>query len=171
MKSETLSKLPLFFCSLSLLWLALTVIIGGSYYPDYDHVSQFMSELGAVDSPIAFYINYFGFVPTEIFIFFFIYYSYQSLPKSSFLSIGMSGIFIYALALLLDAHFNCDARCRPDSPSMSHQIHIILGAIAYISVAFSILILSLDAKKWSTSSFIRCHCASNCRNTYSRMPP
>ena len=154
LKQEMLYKLPLIFCSLSLAWLFMTVVIGGAVYPDYNHASQFMSELGATDSPVAFYINYFGFIPTEIFILFFIYFSYRALPRSTALQFGMLGVFIYALSLLLAAYFNCDTRCRPESPTMFHAIHMILGAIAYITAALAIFVLSLDAKRWSNSSVV-----------------
>jgi hypothetical membrane protein len=55
-RSEWISRLPL----ISYLWLVVTILIAGLFYPDYSHVSQYMSELGATGAPNAWLVNYFG---------------------------------------------------------------------------------------------------------------
>ena len=60
-KKDLLLTLPI----LSFLWFTATIVIGGLFYPDYNHISQFISELGATGSPYGNYVNYLGFLPTE----------------------------------------------------------------------------------------------------------
>jgi hypothetical protein len=136
---------------ISLLWLVLTVVIGGLTYSDYNHSSQFMSELGAVGSPFGTTVNYFGFLPTEIFMLFFIGLVFTSLPKTKTMIAGLLSHTIYAVALCIASTFPCDFECRPIQPSLSHDIHIISGMSAYLFAIVGIILLAFDSRKWSNS--------------------
>jgi hypothetical protein len=54
MKNNALIGLPI----LAALWFLITVICGGIAYENYNHMSQFISELGATGTYTGAFINY-----------------------------------------------------------------------------------------------------------------
>lgn len=133
------------------LWFLVTVIWSGNIYGNYSHISQFISELGATGSPNGSYVNYLGFIPTQLFILIFIFICAIKIPKTKSNIIGLSLLCVYTLSLTIAAIFPCDFECRPETPTTSHTIHILSAIPAYLSGAFAILILSLGLKEWATS--------------------
>lgn len=143
-----MKKIILISPLLSLLWLSFTVILAGNSYPDYSHVSQFMSELGATGSPDGDLVNYFGFIPTELFILLFLLALLKVMHKSKLLVLGVACIAVYALSLIAAAFYPCDFQCRPVDPSFSHDMHMLFGAIAYLAGIVGVAILAIDSKNW-----------------------
>ena len=135
-------NLLLVFPILSMIWFAGTIIIGGFYYPDYSHVSQFISELGATGSPYGNYVNYLGFIPTEFFILAFVYTCLIVMPKTKRNLTGVSFIGIYGFTLGIAAIFSCDFECSPAKPSISHNIHMLSAFPGYLCGIISVFILS-----------------------------
>ncbi|RYV01240.1 DUF998 domain-containing protein [Shewanella sp. OPT22] len=135
--------------TLSLIWLIVTVVIAGSLYPGYNHISQFISELAATGSPHGKYVNYLGFIPTELLMMAFILLSWRALPKTKLNIIGMLLLAVYAFCLGLAAFFTCDYECRPDNPTFSHTVHIALALPAYLSGIVAIVCISMGAGAWS----------------------
>jgi len=146
-----MKKIILISPLLSLLWLSFTVILAGNSYPDYSHVSQFMSELGATGSPDGDLVNYFGFIPTELFILLFLLALLKVMHKSKLLVLGVACIAVYALSLIAAAFYPCDFQCRPVDPSFSHDMHMLFGAIAYLAGIVGVAILAIDSKNWCES--------------------
>ncbi len=141
------SKIPILLLPIvSLFWLVGTVFIGGLNYPDYSHVTQFMSELGASGSEHGGLVNFFGFVPTELFLLVFIGMAFLLLKKNTLAVFGLSSLSVYATALMLAAVFPCDFECRPVNPTLSHKVHMILGAIAYAFAILGIVLMSFGLK-------------------------
>lgn len=141
--------------SLSLIWLFATVLLGGMTYPSYNHSSQFISELAATGAPYGDFVNYLGFIPTEIFILIFVALVFSALPKTKLMILGVSSIAIYAVVLMIAAFFPCDFECRPTQPSLSHILHMILGMHAYLFAIIGIILLTIDSKAWPNSKVVR----------------
>lgn len=139
---------------LSLVWLITTIVIGGMTYPNYSHLSQFISELGATGAPNAGMVNFLGFIPTEIFILVFIATVYSSLARNRLMVLGMLFLTLYATALIVAAIYPCDFGCRPAQASLSHDIHITAGIFAYLFGIIGVVLLAIDSKKWSQTSLL-----------------
>lgn len=146
-----MKKIILISPLLSLLWLSFTVILAGNSYPDYSHISQFMSELGATGSPDGDLVNYFGFIPTELFILLFLFALLRVMYKTKLMVSGVACIAVYAISLIAAAVFPCDFQCRPADPSFSNYMHMVLGSTAYLMGIFGTAILAIDAKNWCES--------------------
>lgn len=86
MKYKHFKYLPI----VSFLWLFITVFIGGINYPHYNHLTQFISELGANGAPNNSIINYLGLVITEIYL---IIYLFFLLIKHQLNNISRVGIY------------------------------------------------------------------------------
>ena len=138
-----------------LFWLM--VIINGFIYPGYSHVSQFISELGAMEAPFTFIINYFGILPFGVGIALQGFYLFKRGPsnKSRFFTsifLLLSG-FLFVIAGL----YNCDVRCSFENISTEGLIHniaamfaFLLGVMAMISFGIGILFEKLKLT-WKTS--------------------
>jgi len=135
-------NLLLAFPIISLLWFAGTIIIAGLYYPEYSHITQFISELGATGSPHGEYVNYLGFIPTEIFILAFVFTCFLVIPKTKSNVIGLSFIIVYGITLGISALYPCDFECRPVEPTVSHNIHMMSAFPGYLCGIIAIFILS-----------------------------
>lgn len=146
------NKLTLFFPIFSLIWLVATVLWGGLVYPEYSHVSQFMSELGASGSLTSTYVNYFGFIPTEILFLLFLTTLVAILPKSKKMMLGVGCLAIYGVSLIGGAVFPCDFQCRPEDASLSHSLHMAFGTIAYFSAVLGVVLLAVNSKQWCVSN-------------------
>ncbi len=143
-KSTWIVTLP----ALSLLWLVVTMLTAGTHYPNYQHTSQFMSELAATGAPHGFWVNYLGFIPTEIFLMVFLKLVWPCLPKSKLKTLGFISFFLYAASLAMAAIFQCDFECRPSEPTLSHQLHLLLGLLGYLFAIIGIVLLSIDCQHW-----------------------
>lgn len=137
------------------LWFACSVVIAGYFYPDYSHTAQFISELGATGSPHGDYVNYLGFIPTELFIFSFIVISYSVLPATRLNIIGLVFIAIYAMTLGVAAFFPCDFECKPEVATTSHNIHMASAFPGYLCGIIAIFLISAGAKLWSKSNTLK----------------
>ena len=133
---------------LSFFWLASTIVIAGHFYPGYSHITQFMSELGATDSPYGPYVNYLGFIPTELFLLSFVFVSYSVLPKTKQNIVGLIFIAVYCISLVVAAFFPCDFECRPVNPTLSHDIHMLSAFPAYLCGSIAVFIISSGSSLW-----------------------
>ncbi len=143
-RRDLLLVLPL----LSFLWFSAIVIWGGLNYENYDHASQFISELGATGSPVANQVNFVGFIPAELFILTFVVLAFSKIEASRSNRLGLIFIAIYAFTLALASVFPCDYECRPETPTMSHLIHVGSAIPGYLSAIAAIFILSINSPSW-----------------------
>lgn len=146
-KKNLLLTLPI----LSLLWFTATIVIGGLFYPDYSHTSQFISELGATGSPHGNYVNYLGFMPTELFMLAFVLICFSVIPKTKVNFIGLCFIGLYGITLSVAAFFPCDFECSPTTPTLSHNIHMLSAFPGYLSGIVSIFVISSGSSFWAKS--------------------
>lgn len=136
---------------LSFLWFTSTIVIAGHFYPHYSHIAQFISELGATGSPYGTYVNYLGFIPTELFILGFVLISYSVLPRTKSNTIGLIFIAIYGGTLGIAAFFPCDFECKPDVPTLSHSIHMASAFPGYLCGIIAMFCISSGSMPWSKS--------------------
>ncbi|AVX02978.1 hypothetical protein MXMO3_00432 [Maritalea myrionectae] len=147
-------KLALGLTILSYLWIMVTVAIAGANFPDYSHVSQFMSELGAADSPFPNLVNFGSFFAAALILLGALALVFSSLPRSLPGTIGLAILALYPLLVIVASFFPCDAACRPATPSTSHIIHMTSALLAYLSAIIGMAILSLHARKWLGKSLL-----------------
>ncbi len=140
----TNTRMMIWLAVASYCWLVATVLIGGAIYPNYSHLSQFMSELGASGSPIGPYVNYLGFAITEILLLCSLAIAWQLLPKNSATLIGFALLVAYPVLISVAALSPCDFECRPKDPTLSHTVHIISGLLAYLAAVLGLAVLSCN---------------------------
>jgi Protein of unknown function (DUF998) len=137
------------FCAVSgAIWLVAMVVIGGAAWDGYDHVSQYISELGATGAPHGWQVSWLGFLPIGLLITAFAFFAWRAAPRSALATIGFVGIFLFAIGYTGSAFFPCDFGCRPDNPSFSQVMHELIGLAGYLLAPVTLLLLALAARTW-----------------------
>jgi len=133
----------------------LTTIIAGFFHSNYSPISQFISELYAVNAPNANFIRYTFYIPSGILLFLFGIFVQQEVPKSSLATLGFLGVGVsYGLGTVICGIFNCDAGCNPEfiNPTLSQLVHNLTGFLTYCTVPFAILCVAIASLKWKNAT-------------------
>lgn len=119
------------------------IIISGSLRPGYDHLTDFISELGADGSAYADLMNFAGFIPSGIFIALFGISLFFLLPGKMAPKIGAVLVTVFGIGVALAGIFSCDPGCPVDG-STEAIIHDRVSVIAFISGSLGYIILGLS---------------------------
>ncbi|MBQ4838033.1 DUF998 domain-containing protein [Pseudoalteromonas luteoviolacea] len=129
---------------LATIWITLGVYVAGRFYPNYNHKTQFCSELGAAGSPTEklspLINNYplgvlfcvFGWAVTQV--------------ASDTLSLTFVGwlIVIHGVGTWVAGFFPMDKDPYTDSPTLSCQIHSHAGFIMLLSLLVAPIIVAFS---------------------------
>jgi len=124
---------------------AIVLAVLGSLWSGYNPVSQYMSELGAVDAPHAIVMNVLGFQLLGIFMIGFGSGLHRGISKGWDLKIGVMLIIIAGVNMVLVGFFPCDPGCV--NVSSTGIAHSITATIASIVTTFGMLVVSLRLRK------------------------
>jgi hypothetical protein len=132
----------------------LMYIIFPSLYPEYNSTNQHISQLGAIDSPIRFYANFFGFYLFGISLILFSLAVFK-LPK---LTAGHKTssilLLITGVVISLIAFFPCDVKCVPISKI--GVTHLVLAGIQLLFLISTVIIFSLSKPlKCKASKYVK----------------
>jgi hypothetical membrane protein len=138
-----------------LLILSVLLFLSGVLLPefigflssDYNSISNYLSELGAVGAEYSRVVNYFGFLPTAFSVLFITLllqsnFSNTRLSRAGFLLVGI-GYFIGYFGAFI---FPCDFGC-PSEGSFSQNMHMILGLISYLIAPVGLILLGIGLRK------------------------
>lgn len=127
---------------LSLLILAAATVAGGMAYPGYDHLRQYISELGATGAPtgdavsLAFMAS--GGLLTAFWLICAILFRDSRLAVLGF---GLSAL--NGLGLFFGGVFQCDFECSLAAPSPEAVLHDVLGGLGYLCGVIGVLVVGL----------------------------
>jgi hypothetical membrane protein len=117
---------------------ASTVFILGLLWPGYNHVTQFMSELGSSGAPHAFIMNTIGFQLLGLLLIVFSLGLHREIKPGSVLSpilIASSG-----LGLILTGALQCDPGCI--NVTLTGRLHSYSAILAALAMIFAVLSIS-----------------------------
>ena len=144
------NKLTFFIGIIGVSLFAFCAVIGGFLIEDYSIKSQFISESYAIDTEYGMTLRAFGYIPSGILITIFCFRLSNMFRPSKLTKIGFYalGVF-YGIATIVVGIFPCDSGCNPEliDPSISQVIHNLAGALTYIFVPLSILLIGIGLKQ------------------------
>ncbi|MBL8530757.1 MAG: DUF998 domain-containing protein [Hyphomonadaceae bacterium] len=143
-----MGKLAMICAVVGGVWWLVLVAAGGLVFPGYDHLGQYISELGATGAPNAALVNFAGFLPLGILFCTFAIAAYIAAPHSRLAMLGFVGLFFFAVGYVGAAFYPCDYGCRPAEPSESQNMHLLLGLAGYLLAPITLLCLGLAARSW-----------------------
>ena len=138
---------------------AISLILLGYLFPGYDHVRDYISELGAVDSPIRNTANFFAFFPMGLFLILFSIGLYRVIgSRGIFAKIGSVLLIFSGILLTSVGFFPCDSGCYNITQiGLMHKFTglgaLYLGGIALLFFAVHAFRGRTFPKKWSVSFF------------------
>jgi hypothetical membrane protein len=116
------------------IFFTIVLIILGFLHPEYNHITQYISELGAVDAPYALIMNTLGFTLLGILIIAFAFALEYGVKNENGLKIGPILVAISGISFGLCGIFICDSGCIPIS-----TIGFIHGYTCFIALYALIL--------------------------------
>lgn len=124
---------------------AVVLIVLGLLWPGYNHISQYMSELGALDAPHAIIMNILGFQLLGILIIAFGLGLYRGINKGWVMTISATLIIVAGSFMIAVGFFPCDPSCNNISPIGTG--HVITSTIPAIVMPLAMLILAYPLRK------------------------
>jgi hypothetical membrane protein len=118
--------------------------------PDYDHGSQFISELGATSTPHAQIMNYLGFIPSGVMILALGLAILLMLGTKASSRVGAIFIMLFGVGMTLAGIFACDAGCPPQG-SLESTLHDRISGITFMSAVIGTMLLGIafrDLDRW-----------------------
>jgi hypothetical membrane protein len=119
------------------LLFAVVVVVTADLQPEYDHMSQLMSELGASDSAYSALMNIGGFMIPAVFILLFAMSLARWHFSSSSSRMGSILIALFAVAMFSAGLFSCDPGCQFESPSTHQIVHRIVSLFGFVCLVSS----------------------------------
>lgn len=132
---------------LSLLVLAVATIAGGMAYPGYDHLTQYISELGATGAPTSAGVSLAFMVSGGLLTAFWLLCA--GLFRRSLLSIlGFGLSALNGVGLVLGGVFRCDFECSTADLSPAAVLHDVFGGLGYLCGIAGVFFVGIAARGW-----------------------
>ena len=109
-------------------WLFFGVLLTALAYPDYSHLDQAMSQLGAQGSPTQGFSAWVNNLPLGVLFVLFAVGVLRRLRGSRLALFSAGLILVHGLASFATGYFPCDQGCAPVQPSFSQQMHNLAGS-------------------------------------------
>jgi uncharacterized protein DUF998 len=109
------------------LMYAAAAVAAGFKYPGYDHLKNFISELGATGAPTASLMNFVGFLPYGLLVTAFALALHRGIRSDVGGWLGPTILVLYGMAYVGVAMAKCDPGCQSATPSLHHRLHLMLG--------------------------------------------
>ncbi len=127
---------------LSLLILAAATVGGGMAYPGYDHLRQYISELGATGTPTGQAVSM-AFIASGVLLTAFWLICAVLFRESRLAVVGFGLSALNGLGLFFGGVFQCDFECSLASPSPDAMLHDLLGGLGYLCGIVGVLVVGL----------------------------
>ncbi len=113
---------------------AVVIAICGWIRPDYSHLHQFVSELGATGTEFADLMNYGGFVLSGLLLTAFGGSLLRTMPNERIPIIGSLLAIVFGIGVAASGLISCDPGCPQVGGSTENFIHDRIAPIAFISL-------------------------------------
>lgn len=113
---------------------AVVVLVSAALRPDYRHLRNLISELGATGTPYAALMNYAGFVPAGLMVAAFGVACAAILPRHRLVTLAAVLVTLFGSGVAASGFVSCDPGCPQSGGSLENLIH---DGIAPISIRCS----------------------------------
>ena len=111
----------------------LAALAASALHPGYDHLKNFVSELGATGAPAAGIMNFGGFLVYGLLMMAFAWAVHGGIRADPGGWLGPAVLALYGLAYVGVALAPCDAGCQAEVPSLHHRLHLLLGELVLLT--------------------------------------
>ena len=124
------------------------IVWAGAVWPGYDHLRQFISELGATGAPNGQTFSLWGFIVPGVLLMVFSVAACLALPRTAASFIGFALILLFASGAFFGGVYPCDIGCVTDGGSESQKMHELLGLGGYLTAPLALLLVGLASRRW-----------------------
>lgn len=128
---------PLMFISVA--------IFAGSKDPEFSHITDWMSELGATGAPYADLFNHFGLIPLGVCLMVFAPAFLKIFGPGARASVSAVLLMLVGLIYIFLAIFNCDYQCGTEMMTLNAQIHNWLAIFGFPIIVLTPAIIGMRA--------------------------
>ena len=115
----------------------LAALAASALHPGYDHLKNFVSELGATGAPAAGIMNFGGFLVYGLLMMAFAWAVHRGIRADPGGWLGPTVLALYGLAYVGVGLAPCDAGCQAAAPSLHHRLHLLLGELVLLTAVLS----------------------------------
>lgn len=119
--------------------------IAGALYPGYDHLRQYISELGATGAVTGYAVSWWGFFPAGVLIIGFCLIAAWLMRRNALAVIGMLLLAWYAYGLVGAAFYPCAFECARDGDDPAQMMHDLIGGTGYLAGVLGVLLAGVAA--------------------------
>lgn len=142
-----MARLAMLCGLVSLVLLVGGTIIAGAVTPGYDHLRQYMSELGATGAPTGPWVSYGVFLPSSALMVVFWLYCARRLAPGPVAAIGFVFLAMNGLGLAGGGAFPCEVGCPIESASLSQNLHNLFGGLGYLAGVIGLFISAIGMSR------------------------
>lgn len=128
------------------LWAA-SIILCGSLRPGYDHLTQYVSELGERGSSTELLMRYAGFVPTGVMHVLFAGSLYSAFKGRKLVSVAVMLLVLNGLGRVAAGLFPCEAGCAEPRILLSQKIHTFAAGVGFLALIASSIIWGIILRR------------------------
>jgi hypothetical membrane protein len=140
-----------FLCGIlaPVLWAA-AIILCGSLRPGYNHLTQYISELGERGSSTELLMRYAGFVPTGLMHMIFAASLYSAFRGYRLSSLAASLLALNGLGRIVAGLFPCEAGCAGPRVLLSQKLHSLSAAVGFMALIGAAILWGILLKRHKT---------------------
>ena len=133
--------------------LATATVVGGLVYADYDHLTQFISELGA-NGAVTNRLVSLAFIASGALLALFWLSAMTQLPRTPLAVMGFILSALNGLGLMFGGVFPCDFECAFIDHSPTATLHDALSGVGYLCGVAGVFLIALSARRWSRHRYL-----------------
>ncbi len=142
-----LSRIAFALLVLGVVVLIVAAVWGGSVYPGYDHVEQYLSELGATGAVTGPAVSGWGFVPNGLLYAAFCLIAAWLLRGSALAVLGCLFMACNGFGMAGAGVYPCDFECPQSDMSTTALLHDVYGGLGYLGAVVGIVLMAIWARK------------------------
>jgi len=128
------------------IFIAVT-LVAASLRPDYSHLANLISELGATGTPYGAFMNYAGFVPAGLLIAAFGVALARALPRQRFATAAAVLVMVFGCGMVASGIFSCDAGCPQGASSLENRIHDTIAPMIFLCLIAGVILLGVHLRR------------------------
>jgi hypothetical membrane protein len=126
---------------------ALVTIVAAAFRPDYSHLTNTISELGAAGTPYAAFMNYAGFVPAGLMLAIFGIALAGLLPRHRLTIAAAVLVTLFGSGLAVAGVISCDPGCPQTGGSRDQFVHDGIGPFMTVCLIVGTAILGIHFRR------------------------
>lgn len=126
---------------------AFAVIVAASLRPDYSHLANMISELGAQGTPHAGLMNYGGFLPSGLLLTIFGVALASALPPHGIARAAAVLVMLFGVGIVAAGIFSCDPGCPQGTGTFASHVHDRIAPPTFVCLIVAAAILGVKFRR------------------------